>query len=812
MTEEEKIQAEKLAKDILNNMSDKERKDLETMLIEGIGINRLKDVDKNAESIKLKNLEKELKTLEDTRQSYWDKSRNTDDYDIKRDNQEKAFDLGKEINEVKAKMPHLINIVECLDNGGELLDLTDKKGNKYSKVADFRGISTDVFSWSEEDILEMEKPKYIPTFNEKKLENKGFIFDTIRYTKDSYIVAIPEFRDKIEENQSYGNWVQEDVHLIILTLDQLVLISDYYYVKARAKAIKEAEASNKRAEDNWYSKDDSIKERYYNQTNFYYSIPAKIRKTVTKEKWDSLPLPQKERLYIPIQRKRAKKVGTKLQENKIYGSFDKMYQAFVDPTATAINWINDQIKVVEKQGVSGGLSGNKSVYDALLKEREKIRRGKYAHPDVFDYWSDFKDKMNYKLLDIKVQRTALSEVYQKGMDTSYGHTGENDVLYNDYGIMIKRQNGSKINFAEQSQIEESWIEVQKTFGNLKPLAMKYNLVISHAGKKYQFANKRAIGIYIPSMGAVGVSNKYGEVQFTSTMAHEIAHFIDYSIGQIRGLRYSTDDYEGTAGLIAFTFRNNMNKSKDNQTDYINSTKECFARALQQYFSFKKYGYEGTIEYSEGVVDDNRLFLEDTFVGKANWEKVLVLIEKFFEENNDVLETTFDLDGSDEKVPIGTEIPDNIETDEQLMSYISSVSDIDPNILKAKFYKKYFLPTTKKEVDEFLSNVGEIKYVTIKEGRGIENWNATFIAGKSYPVIREVKPTKTVPEGQFEIIDTKTTNPVILAKSRFVGFDDVKENPITKKIRAFELLLDLSTGEKKKLIEKKIKAFKLIENL
>ena len=160
---------------------------------------------------------------------------------------------------------------------------------------------------------------------------------------------------------------------------------------------------------------------------------------------------------------------------------------------------------------------------------------------------------------------------------------------------------------------------------------------------------------------------------------------------------------------------------------------------------------------------------------------MVLIEKFFEENNDVLETTFDLDGSDEKVPIGTEIPDNIETDEQLMSYISSVSDIEPNILMAKFYKKYFLPTTKKEVDEFLSNMGEIKYVTVKEGKGYKSEKITrfdLIAGKSYPVIREVEANKSVPEGQFEIIDpysykkgSFSTRPVVLSKSRFVGFDD-----------------------------------------
>jgi hypothetical protein len=40
----------------------------------------------------------------------------------------------------------------------------------------------------------------------------------------------------------------------------------------------------------------------------------------------------------------------------------------------------------------------------------------------------------------------------------------------------------------------------------------------------------------------------------------------------------------------------------------------------------------------------------------------------------------------------------------------------------------------------------------------------------------------------------------------------KENPISKKIKAFELLLTMATGSKKELIQNKIKAFKLIENL
>jgi hypothetical protein len=42
------------------------------------------------------------------------------------------------------------------------------------------------------------------------------------------------------------------------------------------------------------------------------------------------------------------------------------------------------------------------------------------------------------------------------------------------------------------------------------------------------------------------------------MAHEIAHFIDNRLGIKNGKRWETDNYESTAGIIAFTFRNSMN--------------------------------------------------------------------------------------------------------------------------------------------------------------------------------------------------------------------------------------------------------------
>ena len=167
---------------------------------------------------------------------------------------------------------------------------------------------------------------------------------------------------------------------------------------------------------------------------------------------------------------------------------------------------------------------------------------------------------------------------------------------------------------------------------------------------------KAIGVYVPDMGTIGVSEKYGDKQFESTMSHEVAHFIDNFIGELNGKRWATDDYESAAGILAFTFRNNMNKPKSQQTDYINATKECFARAMQQYFGHKIYGDDAVViqDAREGEAS-TPIYVASNFVNKENFEtKIKPLIEQFLNENSNVFKTTVDLDETNEIEPIGTE--------------------------------------------------------------------------------------------------------------------------------------------------------------
>jgi hypothetical protein len=124
------------------------------------------------------------------------------------------------------------------------------------------------------------------------------------------------------------------------------------------------------------------------------------------------------------------------------------------------------------------------------------------------------------------------------------------------------------------------------------------------------------------------------------MSHEIAHFIDNKLGIKNGKRWETDNYESTAGIIAFTFRNSMNKPKNEQSDYTNATKECFARAMQQYFVMQTYGDDVEIVYGYGTfVVPERISNQEVFVNKITFNaEIKPLIERFLQENKDFFST------------------------------------------------------------------------------------------------------------------------------------------------------------------------------
>lgn len=214
------------------------------------------------------------------------------------------------------------------------------------------------------------------------------------------------------------------------------------------------------------------------------------------------------------------------------------------------------------------------------------------------------------------------------------------------------------------------------------------------------------------MQTVASTDKYGNDRFKSTLSHELAHFIDNYIGNLNGKRYASDDYEDTAGLLAFTFRNNMNKPKTEQSDYINATQECFARSLQQYFGTETLGDDASYSVSVKELDRTEpMFVNDNFVPKEKYYSVVKpLIEKFFQENEDIFKFTVEISDTDVSLPIVSNYDEINEALEVLQMLLPEnlIPDADKK-LKALEIKKEKLKerwqTAKEKSNAVFSNLG-----------------------------------------------------------------------------------------------------------
>jgi hypothetical protein len=534
--------------------------------------------------------------------------------------------LNQAIEIVSGSILNQENVVKVLENNGLISNVTDQDGFEYKEIPDFRKVDSTEFDFDEKNVLIIPTPKYIPFIDEEKFRGHGYVFDAIRLTEDSYMVCLGTYSRKEKETNSF----------FIATLDQLVLIIDYYYAKAKAKNIERADREDEDSKRRYFALTEEKKRYYMFDAGLYRYLSASDKKKVSEAEWDKMGLEEREKYYLPITKASVKRIISKLGVGEMYVSFHIMYEDFIDKTKAIIN------------------QGGK----------------RYADPTVMKYWRDFAEMINYKLKDIKIQREDYSDTYKQAIETSFGESNVNPILKEKYGILVKRQNGDKINAIEIDLIEKSWIKIQNVYGNLKAEALKNNLKISHSGERLMFAMK-ALGVFIPQMGTIGVSNKLGEVDFRSTFSHETAHFIDNFIGKLNGKRWATDDYESLAGRIAFTFRNSMNKGKNDQTDYINATKECFARAFQQYFGIKTEGEDAITKNVDNKVapEGIEIWKHPNFVNKFTFkDEIEPLIEQFLKENLDVFETTVDIDGTNDLVPITVEenkVVEEVKTEEPI---------------------------------------------------------------------------------------------------------------------------------------------------
>jgi hypothetical protein len=611
-TEEEDIkkQAQKAAQEIIDSMSKKD-------------LNSLADSFKSAvsktvheEQAKLAKLVVKKEKLLKEKQAAYDKAD-----EVGRENStvfDEFNDLarlkGNEARELEPFITSQQNTVQALVNGGATLEVTDKVGTKHTNVSDFTNIDTGQIEYSIDTILTDKRPIYIPDIDEKKFENGGYTFDAIRVSEDKYMIAVNGYQEKTRTKKGYeyveGPYDPSRGGFVTLSLDQLVLTQDYYITRKKAQLKQRQTEKNEYSIKNWDEKSDESKQRYMDQIGMYRIIGAKNKKKISEEEWNKLTWQEKEKIFKPVKTYGMEKLKKGFDSHHMAHTYHGMYERFVDPSAQRY------------KKIAGG--------EKLLKRGERSPGNSFANKAVWDDWVRFREMIGWKMNDIDIQREEMSGVRKKAIETSYGKSNTNDFLKKDFGVMVKRQNGSKILPNEIEQLSKAWQSVKKTFGPLKEMANRDDLVLSHAGQTYMFASK-AIGVYYPSMKAIGVTAKFGENQLGFTMAHEVAHWIDDNVGSLTKKRHASDNFESTAGQIAIKFRASMNEKTDNK--YLNATHEAFARAWEFHNAIQSQGASAIRSGKDKYTDS------PAYISMEKYTNVIKpLIEKFLEENKEVLKS------------------------------------------------------------------------------------------------------------------------------------------------------------------------------
>ena len=289
-------------------------------------------------------------------------------------------------------------------------------------------------------------------------------------------------------------------------------------------------------------------------------------------------------------------------------------------------------------------SENKAITDkAFALEKKNLGNKLYQIQNdvVFnEQWQPLLENIKGKRLDMNYQKQDYIDSYSKAVETSYGDSNTFNNLYSDFGIRIKKQNGSTFSKEQVKRLSDALEKVWKHYGNLSKLAGEYNLKVSYADNCMQFARK-AIGLFTPFHNAIGISFFNEAKQLTVaginhlpdvTLAHEVAHWLDSQKGKKSHNFFASDKYGTLENQIATKFKeeiklrekSNKSAAKIGKTDeihlreYRHRTCECFARAMEQYYALKQ-----GIDLSEEIA----------YARKDNFEEDFIpLIEELMEEN------------------------------------------------------------------------------------------------------------------------------------------------------------------------------------
>ncbi len=353
---------------------------------------------------------------------------------------------------------------------------------------------------------------------------------------------------------------------------------------------------------------------------------------------------------------------------------------------------------------------DKSITDKAFELKGKSP-GKLYHIQnnvVFlEQWQPLLENIKGKRLDMNYQKQDYIDSYSKAVETAYGDSNTFNNLYKDFGVKIKKQNGSNFSKTELDKLSETIEKVYNHYGNLSNLASEYKLKISYADNCMQFARK-SIGLFTSFQNAIGISFFNEEKQLTVagdkhlpdiTLAHEIAHWLDNQKGKETHNFFASDKYGTLENQIAEKFKeeiklrekSNKSAAKIGKADEIHlgeywfRTCECFARAMEQY-----YALQHGIDLSEEI----------SYARKDNFEADFVpLIKQLMEENR----KHFGLENNSIKGPtLSKENSSDVEFyNESFEYYKNSISPADyPNF-------NFMLEDIKRE-REYFSKSNEIQ--------------------------------------------------------------------------------------------------------
>lgn len=389
-------------------------------------------------------------------------------------------------------------------------------------VIDYSNIEHDkIFLVNKHDILEKERPDWIPELDLDGLMADEFLPTTIKSSDGFYYVQAKKFIG----------------------------------MGTKSVEIKELIGKNKTVE---------IQEKKYETTVYKMSsdiLAATVDYYIKKQKALNKQIGKKETVGLP---RRTKSMYTSRFQNMV-----------------------DLLRFIPEYKEN----------EALLKHypnRSKSEAYRKQNKIIFDQYKDLLGNLKDKILDLNLDKIDYGNAYTKGEITSYGDTGLSNSLYEDFGVRIKKQNGSTFSLEQKNRVESVLKDTYSYYGDLSNISKDFNLKVSYADNCRQHARK-AIGLFTPYHNAIGVSFFDDNTYERTTAVHEFAHFLDYTKGNEFSYRYASDKDGSLENQIATKYKklireqNENNKSKVGESktiklgDYWYRTCECFARAMEQDF-------------------------------------------------------------------------------------------------------------------------------------------------------------------------------------------------------------------------------------